>query len=209
MFESSVYINRRKTLKEKFDSGLILFLGNDESPANYAANTYIFRQDSTFLYYFGVDRRGFAATIDIDNNLETLFGDDNSIDEVVWTGPQSTVSEIAEVVGVKRAASKDKLAEQISAAIKKGRRVHFLPQYRIENKLEISNLAGVNLKHINNYASEKLIKAVVAQRSVKSTEEITELDEAVDIASKMHLAAMKMAKPESFTSKSPVLILFS
>ena len=197
MFESSVYINRRKILKEKFDSGLILFLGNDESPANYATNTYIFRQDSTFLYYFGVDRPGFAATIDIDNNLETLFGSDSTIDEIVWTGPQSTVNDIAEVVGVKRAASKDKLTEQISAAIKKGRRVHFLPQYRIENKLEISNLAGVNLKNINDYASEKLIKAVVTQRSVKSSEEITELDEAVDIASKMHLAAMKMAKPDT------------
>ena len=197
MFESSVYINRRKALKEKFDSGLILFLGNDDSPANYAANTYLFRQDSTFLYYFGIDRPGFAATIDIDNNLETLFGNDSTIDEIVWTGPQSTVNDIAEVVGVKRAASKDKLSEQINAAIKKGRRVYFLPQYRIENRLEISSLAGLNLKNINDYASEKLIKAVVAQRSVKSSEEIAELDEAVDIASKMHLAAMKMAKPET------------
>jgi len=197
MFETSVYTNRRSLLKEKFDSGLILFLGNDESPANYSANTYPFRQDSTFLYYFGVDRPGFAATIDIDNNLETLYGNDSTIDEIVWTGPQSTVNDYAEIAGVKRAASSDKLAEQINTAIKKGRRVHFLPQYRLENRLSVSSLTGVNLKNVNDYASEKLIKAVIAQRSVKSAEEIAELDEAVDIASKMHLAAMKMAKPET------------
>lgn len=197
MFDSSIYINRRRVLKEKFDSGLLLFLGNEESPANYSGNTYLFRQDSTFLYYFGIDRPGFAATIDIDNNLETLFGNDSSVDDVVWTGPQPTVSEIAELVGVKRDASQDKLSEQISSAIKKGRKVHFLPQYRLENQLLLSSLTGVNSMRVNDYSSEKLIKAVVAQRSVKSSEEIEELDEAVDIAAKMHLAAMKMVKPET------------
>lgn len=197
MFEADIYTNRRKVLKDKFDSGLILFLGNQESPANFSANTYPFRQDSTFLYYFGVDRPGFAATIDIDNNLETLFGNDSTIDEIVWTGPQPTVNDYAEIVGVKRAASNEKLNEQISSAIKKGRKVHFLPQYRLENQMNVSSLTGVNLQNINDYASEKLIKAVVAQRSIKSSEEITEIDEAVDIASKMHLAAMKMVKPDT------------
>jgi Xaa-Pro dipeptidase len=197
MFETSIYTSRRRVLKDKFESGLILLLGNDDSPANYSANTYNFRQDSSFLYYFGVDRAGFAAAIDIDNNLETLYGNDNTIDEIVWTGPQTTVNDYAEIVGVKRAASTDKLNEQISTAIKKGRRVHFLPQYRLENILKLSLLCGLKTRNVNDYASEKLIKAVVAQRSVKSSEEISELDEAVDIASKMHLAAMKMVKPET------------
>jgi Xaa-Pro aminopeptidase len=197
MFDANTYTTRRRLLKDKFDSGLLLFLGNEESPANYKANTFSFRQDSTFLYYFGIDRPGFAATIDIDNNLETLFGNDLSMDDIVWTGIQPTVSDFADMIGIKRTATPDKLNEQIIGAIKKGRKVHFLPQYRIENTLKISSMSGLNTPNVNDYSSEKLIKAVVAQRSVKSSEEITEIDEAVDIASKMHIAAMKMVKPDT------------
>jgi len=197
MFDTNIYTNRRRLLKDKFDSGLLLFLGNEDSPANYKANTYNFRQDSTFLYYFGIDRPGFAATIDIDNNLETLFGNDLSIDDIVWTGVQPTVNDFAEIVGIKLAASLDKLAEQITGAIKKGRKVHFLPHYRIENILKLSSLSGLNTANVNDYSSEKLIKAVVTQRSIKSSEEIAEIDEAVDIAAKMHIAAMKMVKPDT------------
>lgn len=197
MFETHIYTDRREKLKDKIDSGLILFLGNGDSPVNYAANTYSFRQDSSFLYYFGVDRPGFIATIDIDNNLETLYGNESTIDELVWTGPQSTISDYAEAVGIKRTASTDKLDEQISSAIKRGRKIHFLPQYRLENIMKLSSLCGIITQNINDYTSEKLIKAVVAQRSIKSNEEINELDEAVDIASKMHIAAMKMVKPDT------------
>ncbi len=197
MFDTSIYTDRRRILKEKFDSGLILFLGNEDSPANYTANTYNFRQDSTFLYFFGVDRPGFAATIDIDNNLETLFGNDSTLDEIVWTGPQTTVNDYAEKVGVKRATSSEKLNEQIIGAIKRGRKIHFLPQYRLENITKLAAISGLKSENVNDYASEKLIKAIVAQRSVKSSEEISEMDEAVDIAAKMHLAAMKMVKPDT------------
>jgi len=197
MFDTSIYTNRRRILKDKFDSGLLLFLGNEDSPANYQANTYPFRQDSSFLYYFGIDRPGFAATIDIDNNLETLFGTDVTIDDIVWGGMQPSVNDFAEIIGIKRAAAIDKLNEQVIGAIKKGRRVHFLPQYRIENIMKLSLINGLNESSVNYYASEKLVKAVISQRSIKSEEEIKELDEAVDIASKMHLAAMKMIKPET------------
>ena len=197
MFDTNVYTNRRRLLKDKFDSGLLLFLGNEDSPANYKANTYYFRQDSTFLYYFGIDRPGFAATIDIDNNLETIFGNDMTIDDIVWSGRQPSVNDFAEIAGVKRATTIDKLSEQIISAIKKGRKVHFLPQYRIENILKLSSMSGLNPSNVNDYTSEKLIKAIVAQRSIKSIEEITEIDEAVDIAAKMHIASMKMIKPET------------
>ena len=197
MFETNVYTERRRILKDKFDSGIILFLGNNESPANYLANTYTFRQDSSFLYYYGIDRPGFAATIDIDNNLETLFGNDYTIDEIVWVGTQPTVNEYAEFVGIKRAVPLEKLFEQISGAIKKGRRLHFLPQYRPENIMKLASVSGLDSSRINDYASEKLIKVVVAQRSIKSEEEIKEINEAVDIAAKMHLAAMKMVKPDT------------
>ncbi len=201
MFDTIAYTNRRRLLKEKFDSGLLLFLGNEDSPANYKANTYNFRQDSTFLYYFGIDRPGLAATIDIDNNLETLFGNDMTIDDVVWNGRQPSVNDFAENVGVKRATTTDKLHEQIISAIKKGRRIYFLPQYRIENIMKLSSISGLNPLNVNDYTSEKLIKAVVAQRSIKSVEEISEIDEAVDIAAKMHIAAMKMVKPETDEKK--------
>ena len=196
MFDTNIYTSRRRILKDKFDSGLILFLGNENSPANYLANTYNFRQDSTFLYYFGIDRPGFAATIDIDNNLETLFGNDFTIDDIVWEGTQPSVSDYAEIMGIKRATTLEKLNDQIITAIKRGRKVHFLPQYRLENIIKLSSISGLNPSNVNDYTSDKLVKAVVAQRSVKSSEEIAEIDEAVDIAAKMHTAAMKMVKPE-------------
>ena len=197
MFDTNIYTSRRRILKDKFDSGLILFLGNENSPANYLANTYNFRQDSTFLYYFGIDRPGFAATIDIDNNLETLFGNDFTIDDIVWEGTQPSVSDYAEIMGIKRATTLEKLNDQIIGAIKRGRKVHFLPQYRLENIIKLSSISGLNPSNVNDYTSDKLVKAVVAQRSVKSSEEIAEIDEAVDIAAKMHTAAMKMVKPET------------
>lgn len=201
MFETYIYENRRSILKNKFDSGILLFLGNEESPANYLANTYAFRQDSSFLYYFGIDRPGFAATIDIDNNLETIYADDFSIDDIVWMGPQPKVSILAETVGIKRTAPVEKLAEQINSAIKKGRKIHFLPQYRSENITKLASLSGLNASKVNDYTSEKLIKAVVNQRSVKAEEEIKEIEEAVDIAYKMHIAAMKMTKPGIYEQK--------
>jgi Xaa-Pro aminopeptidase len=201
MFETNIYVERRNTLKNKFDSGVLLFLGNEETPANYTANTYAFRQDSSFLYYFGIDRAGFAAIIDIDNNLETIFANDFSIDDIVWMGPQLKVSDLAENAGIYRTTSLEKLAEQINNAVRKGRKIHFLPQYRTENTLKIAFLTGLNFSNVNDYVSEKLIKAVVNQRSVKSEEEIKEIEDAVDIAAKMHVAAMKMIKPGIYEQK--------
>jgi len=201
MFEANIYQERRTNLKNKFDSGLLLFLGNEETPANYLANTYTFRQDSSFLYYFGVDRAGFSAIIDIDNNLETIFANDFSIDDIVWMGPQSKVSELAEKAGIYRTAPENKLAEQINNAVRKGRKIHFLPQYKTENTLKIASLTGLNSSNVNDYVSEKLIKAVVNQRSIKSEEEIKEIEDAVDIAAKMHVAAMKMVKPGIYEQK--------
>lgn len=201
MFETNIYVERRNGLKNKFESGLLLFLGNDESPANYKANTYTFRQDSSFLYYFGIDSPGFAAILDIDNNLETIFANDFSMEDIVWMGPQSKVSDLANKVGISRTLSLDKLSEQINTAIRKGRKIHFLPQYRTENLLRIASLTGLNYSNVNDYASEKLIKAVVSQRSVKSEEEIKEIEDAIDIAAKMHLAALKMVKPGIYEQK--------
>ncbi|GBD88979.1 xaa-Pro aminopeptidase [bacterium BMS3Abin03] len=195
MFESQIYIERRRNLKEKFESGLLLFVGNTESPANYAANTYAFRQDSTFLYYFGLDLPGLSAIIDIDGNTSILYGNELTVDDVVWMGPQPGLSELAEKSGIDRSEEYPTLNNVLSEALRKSRKIHFLPQYRAEQHLELSGLTGINPNRINDYASKELIKAVIEQRSVKSEEEIKEIDAAVDIAYRMHTAAMKIIKP--------------
>jgi Xaa-Pro aminopeptidase len=195
MFEAQTYSNRRNILKNKFESGLLLFLGNEEAPANYIGNTFAFRQDSTFLYYFGLDLPGMAAVIDIDNHVENIYGYDFTIDDIVWMGPQLKLEELASKTGISNSFPIQKLQEHINDAVKKGRKIHFLPQYRPENIFKISQLVGLNHSSVNDYASEKFIKAVVDQRSIKSEEEIKEIDAAVDIAYKMHTAAMKMVKP--------------
>lgn len=195
MFEANIYVERRNQLKNKFNSGLLLFPGNYESPANYTGNTFQFRQDSTFLYYFGIDVPDLFALIDIDNNSEILFGNDFSIDDIVWMGPQPRIIELAEKSGIGKSEPFSRLTEIINEAISQGRQICFLPQYRMENNFLLGNLLGIKPERINDYTSRKFITAVVEQRSVKSEEEIKEIDYAVDIANKMHTAAMKMLKP--------------
>ncbi len=195
MFEPQIYTDRRNKLKGKFDSGLILLLGNEESAANYPGNTYTYRQDSTFLYYFGIDLPGVSAIIDVDNNVDTLYGNDYTIDDIVWMGPQPSIQQRASMAGDVKAEQVDKLAEVLKNAIKTGKKIHLLPQYRPENILRTSSLLGIYAENVNDYISERLIRAVVEQRSVKSHEEIKEIDFAVDIAYKMHVSAMKMLKP--------------
>ena len=201
MFDAQTYSDRRDVLKQKFNSGLLLFLGNEDSPANYKANTYAFRQDSSLLYYFGLDIPGLAATIDLDNNSETIFGQEFTIDDIVWTGPQPSLERLAESAGIKNSASISKLEASIRSRIAKGSQVHFLPQYRSENILKISTLLGLNSARVNDYASANFVTAVIEQRSIKSDAEITELDFAVDIAHKMHISAMKMTKPGIYENK--------
>jgi Xaa-Pro aminopeptidase len=195
MFEQQIYSERRKKLLENFDSGLILFLGNNESPSNYSGNTYVFRQDSTFLYYFGLDLPGVAAVIDVDSNTSTLFGTDFSIDDIVWMGPQQNISQLAESSGINQNESFENLHGRLSEAIKQSRKIHYLPQYRNEHCFTNGSLLGIKPERVNDYVSTKLIIEVVKQRSIKAKEEIEEIDKAVDIAYRMHTAAMKMIKP--------------
>ncbi len=195
MFSSNIYAKRRTELKKKMGSGLILFLGNNEAPMNYADNTYHFRQDSTFLYYFGLDQAELAAVIDVDEDKEIIFGDDFSLDDIVWMGPQPTIKQRASKCGVKLTATKNALEDLCLNAIKHGRKIHFVPQYRHENILKLHKLLGTAPKHANDYASTKLIKAIAEQRTVKSKEEIAEIEKAIAVAYEMQTAAMRFAKP--------------
>lgn len=195
MFNKSVYIERRKRLKQQVGKGFILLLGNEESPMNYADNTFHFRQDSTFLYFFGLDYAGLAGIIDIDGDREIIFGNELTIDDIVWMGTQPTLEEKSRMVGVERTEPMNRLEEILKEASRGGRKIHFLPPYRPENKIKIFYLLGILPTKCAAEASVELIKAVVAQRAVKSEEEIDEIEKAVNISVDMHVAAMKMARP--------------
>lgn len=195
MFNAKTYIERRNQLKKKMKNGLILFLGNNEAPMNYPDNTYHFRQDSTFLYYFGLDRPDLFAIIDVDENKEIIFGDDFTIDMIVWTGPQPTIKQQAAKCGVKVTKHLSDLESICLNAVKQGRKIHFVPQYRYDNILTLNRLLGISPHKVNDYTSMVLIKAIADQRLVKSKEEIIEIEKAVDIAYEMHTAAMRFTKP--------------
>lgn len=195
MFNKETYIQRRKILADKIGSGLILLLGNDESPMNYADNGFHFRQDSTFLYYLGIDFPGLAAVIDVDNDRQIIFGDDYTIDDIVWMGPQPTIAERAIEGGIDHSLPAAELATMMHEALKTGREVHYLPPYRPENKLKLQHLLFLHPDHIAQKSSLRLIRAVVSQREIKSDEEIREIEKGVDLSVDMHVAAMQLARP--------------
>jgi Xaa-Pro aminopeptidase len=194
MFNKEIYIERRLALRKKIRSGLILILGNTESPMNYPKNTYRFRQDSNFLYFFGIDHANMVGVIDIEDGKDCLYGNDFDLDDVIWMGPQPTINELGQKVGVLCTHPLKELASTLHRAIKNGRKIHFLPQYRAENILSMEKLLGINSLHIAKYPSTELIKAVVSLRAIKQPEEIVELDKAADVGYLMHTAAMRLAK---------------
>jgi Xaa-Pro aminopeptidase len=194
MFKPEVYIKRREELHKKMRTGLALFIGNNESPMNYPANTYHYRQDSDFLYFFGLDLPGFSGVMDFDSGKDYLFSNDFDIDDIIWMGPQPTVKELAIKCGIAVTASMPKLEETIKEAIAKSRKIHFLPPYRGESKMILGSLLKENPCQMKTLASVELIKAVISMRSVKEKVEIDEIEKAVDIAFEMHVTAMKMCR---------------
>lgn len=195
MFEQKTYINRRKNLKKQLDSGIVVILGNVDASMNYPSNGYHFRQDSNYLYFFGLDIQGFAGIVDIDNNKDIVFGDDVTMDDVIWMGDQPTVSELAQQVGADSSAPYNEFAKYVQKAKAEGRKIHLYPTYRGEHDLELSKVLDVAISEVKRFVSEPLIKATVALRSVKEDVEIEEIEKAVDIAHEMHTTAMKMAHP--------------
>jgi len=195
MFDRTVYRARREALRRGIGSGVALFLGNDESPMNYADNPFRFRQDSSFLYYFGLDNAGLSATIDLDEGTETLYGLEPTVEDFVWTGPLPSLKDRAARAGVDRVMAPDRLKEDLGRIRQAGRTVHFLPPYRPENKLKLLAWLGVDPERAAAGASVPFIRAVVEQRSVKSPEEVDEIEKAVDISVEMHLTALRMARP--------------
>ncbi|MBN2206453.1 MAG: aminopeptidase P family protein [Candidatus Aminicenantes bacterium] len=195
MFEPNVYVERRKRLMAQLGSGLVLLPGNDESPMNYPANTYPFRQDSSFLYFFGLAQPGWVGVLDVDAGKEILFGDDISLEDVIWMGDLPTVKERAALVGVGTTRPPAKLESVLLKAKANRRKIHFLPPYRAETVRKLSGWLGLPLKAVKARASQALSLAVIAQRSVKSPAEVDEIERALDVTREMYLAAMAMVRP--------------
>jgi Xaa-Pro aminopeptidase len=195
MFEAKIYAKRRDYLKKQVPSGLVLFLGNDDSPMNYAANTYHFRQDSSFLYFFGLDQPNLAAVIDVDEKKDIVFGDDIEIEDIIWMGYLPTIADRAAGAGIKQTAPLKELSSLLKVAQEKGRAIHYLPPYRSESVLKLQALLGIKPEEAKAKASPALVKAVITQRSVKFEEEVAEIEKALNTTSKMYEAAMSMALP--------------
>lgn len=193
--KKETYIRRRAKLKKDLGSGLLLFLGNDEVGMNYADNTYRFRQDSTFLYFFGLDYAGLAAVIDIDEDREIVFGNELTIDDIVWTGTQPTLKEKAQTVGITDTLPMAELKSYLDKSRSKGQAVHFLPPYRGDHRVWLWELLGVEPKAQTDQASVPFIKAIVSQRNYKDDEEIRAIEESVDLSTEMHLAAYRTVRP--------------
>ncbi|MBL8508391.1 MAG: aminopeptidase P family protein [Chitinimonas sp.] len=195
MFAPDIYRARRAALAQQVGSGLILLLGNADSPMNYTDNIYPFRQDSSFLYFFGLDLPGLAAVIDVEADSATLFGDDGGLDSIVWTGPLPSLAEQAQAVAVSQTLALSKLDGVVSRARDGGRKVHFLPPYRAEHRVWLAELLQLYVAAVDDAASESMTRAVIALRSVKSAEEIAQMENALEVAYRMHMLAMRSSRP--------------
>lgn len=195
MFEPIIYRQRRSKLRKAVKSGLVVFPGNGELPMNYQANTYPFRQDSSFLYFFGLDSPGLNAVFDADEGRAVVFGDDIGLEDIIWMGNLPRLKDRAKQAGVTETAPAARFEETVRGALSKGRTVHFLPPYHPETKTTLSRLLGIPEEKLKAAASEELIKAVVSLRIVKSTQEVREVEHALEVSARMYGAALKMTRP--------------
>ena len=203
MFETNVYKKRREVLKSMMldasSEGLVIFVGNVDAPINYRGNDYKFRQDSNFLYYWGIDEPGFAASIDLNTGEEVLYANDVDMEDIIWMGPQPSVQSKADRIGVAKSAPRGQFDEAVIAAKGQGRSIHFLPASRYYNTYELVKLIGLSADEVRSTApvsngltksaSEALVEAVIAMRIVKEDVEIQEIDKACDLGYMMHTAA--------------------
>lgn len=194
MFKKQTYINRRQQLAKDVDKGILLFIGNSESPMNYPDNTYRYRQDSTFNYFFGLIHPDLAAIIDVESGEEVVYGDDYTIDHIVWMGNQPSINERANTCGIDKTATTAQLVKDLQKAQAAGRPIHFLPLYRGNSKIKLFEYLGVKPSEIQEKHSLEFVKAVIEQRNYKSAEEVVEIDKACDITVDMHLAAMRFTR---------------
>lgn len=190
MLEKSIYISRREKLKKVGKKGIILIMGNFESPMDAPHNTYPFIQESTFRYFFGLNSPGLVGTIDIETGEEKIFGKEYTMNDIIWMGQQKTFKEQAKEVGIENFLEIDLLKKYI-----KNKKVLYTNQFRGENILFLSDLLDIKSSKINLKYSNKLVKLIIKLREIKSEEEIKQIEDSVNITRAMHLEAMKNVKP--------------
>ncbi|WP_162415815.1 aminopeptidase P family protein [Cyclobacterium roseum] len=193
LFSTETYIERRKNLKKIMKGGVLLFLGNEESSSNFKDNWYPFRQDSSFLYFFGLDVPGLAAVIDIDEDKEIIFGDELTTEQLVWHGDQPKLADLARAVGVAQTLPWKEAATYLAKA--SHRKIHYLPPYRPENCLKLMHWFHLHIDQLPLQVSEEFIKAVARLRSIKSEEEMVEITKAVNQTVQLHRKVMQLARP--------------
>jgi Xaa-Pro aminopeptidase len=194
VFNSQTYIDRRNKLARQLGSGLVLFLGNEDSSINYKDNHYPFRQDSNFLYFFGLKKPGLAALIDIENDTEILFGNNKTVNDIIWEGKQPGMDALSAQAGVERHLPFADIAAYLQAARNKHSKIHFLPPYRAEHEHKLLAWLAMQPAHLQEAISGEMIRAIVSQRSYKDQEEIAEIEKATDIAVDMQLEVMRVAR---------------
>ncbi|MFC2158400.1 aminopeptidase P family protein [Acidobacteriota bacterium] len=195
MFDTKIYVQRRERLREQLDSGITIFIGNDDTPMNYPANPYHFRQDSSFLYFFGLDQPGLGGVIDVDQDKDILFGNDVDVEDIIWMGTQPSMKDRGAAVGITETSPLSEFDDYVRKAKEEGRKIHYLPPYRPETVLKISRLLEKDQADVKNDYCKSLIRAVVEQRSFKIDEEIAEMEAALETSYLMYMEAMKMIKP--------------
>jgi Xaa-Pro aminopeptidase len=195
MFPAEIYRDRRNRLRSQVGSGLILLPGHLDAPMNYIDNPYPFHQDTSFLFFVGLDQPGMAAVLDADTGGEIVFGSDPTEDSIVWTGPLPTIREQAEQVGISSAMPIEQLPQIIQKARQRGRKIHYLPPCRPETAIQLHHLLSIPIDEVPNQSSELLIRAVVEQRSIKSPDEICQIESAIEITHAMQRAAARVARP--------------
>ncbi|ETN94475.1 aminopeptidase P family protein [Zhouia amylolytica] len=194
MFSKDIYVSRRQQLQGTVKSGILLFPGNGNVGMNCRDNWFHFRQDSTFLYYTGINQPDLYFLIDIDNDKEILFGNDLTPEDMVWVGAADPLQVFADKAGIQEVRPLKELASYLKTASGKGQKVHYLPPYRAQTTVEISEMLDIPTQEVANQKSVDFIKAVVAQRSYKSDIELSEITKAVDITADMHIHAIKNVK---------------
>ncbi len=195
MFSADTYKERRNKLKAAFQKGILFFPGNSYSPMNYKDNVYPFRQDSSFLYFFGIDQANLNAIIDLDEDKTIIFGNELSVDDIVWTGPLPSLKKLAEKVGVLHTQPTVELDTYLQKTVSAKRPVHYLPVYRAALQIKMASWLNASIDDIKNGHSPELIQAVYEQRAYKSEEEVEQISQAINTTCKMHIAAMRIAKP--------------
>jgi Xaa-Pro aminopeptidase len=197
MFEPSVYEGRRRALVSLLagrglNSALVAFTGNRESPMNYTDNAYRFRQDSCLLYYFGIAEPDLAGTLDLASGKATLYANELTMDDLVWTGPRPCVDEYRALCAAQSAAPRSRYGVDLSSSKVP---ILFVPPYRAETMLELSQALGLAPDRVAAAGSVPLIQAVVAQRELKEPREVAQIEEAVDTTIAMHKAVIAAAEP--------------